>query len=88
MCCGGALGLIFNALPVTVGVLSLVSWLTTVGTSGGAMSTLRLLAVSVLLLPAASLTLAETLKVLPWFRAMLSASGRVTLQLPALTVAV
>jgi hypothetical protein len=60
MYCPAVIGSTLNALPVTVGVLSLVIWLTTVGTSGGAMSIFTLLDVSVLLLPAVSLTLTDT----------------------------
>ena len=48
----------FIAMPVTVGAVLAVVWLTTVGTSGGAMLTARPLLVSRPLLPARSLTLA------------------------------
>jgi hypothetical protein len=49
----------FCAKPVMVGVVLRVVWLTTVGTSGAAMLTIRPLLVSgVAVLPALSLTLA------------------------------
>ena len=48
----------FLAVPVMVGVRYVkLGWLTTVGTSGGAMSTTKALLLSLAVLPAASVTL-------------------------------
>ena len=48
----------FMATPVRVGVVLVVVWLTTVGTSGGAMLIVTPLLLSVPVLPARSSTLA------------------------------